>query len=66
LTNLAGYDIYYGTSQNAMTQKITITTVGMLSYTISDLSSGTWYFEILSVNAAGVESVPTSPVSTTI
>jgi hypothetical protein len=66
LTNLAGYDIYYGTSASAMTQKITINTVGMLTYVISNLASGTWYFEVIAVNSAGVDSGPSSTVSTTI
>jgi len=39
LTNLAGYNIYYGTSANAMTTKINIATVGMLIYVVSNLKS---------------------------
>jgi hypothetical protein len=56
LTNLAGYVIYYGTIASAMTNKINITTVGVQTYVITDLSSGQWYFTINAVNAAGVES----------
>ncbi len=66
LTNLTGYDIYYGTSASSMTQKITISTVGMLTYVVSNLASGTWYFQVESVNAAGVDSSPSTTVSTTI
>lgn len=66
LTNLAGFDIYYGSTATAMTQKISISTVGMLTYVITDLSAGTWYFEVLAVNASGVESNPSGVVSTTI
>jgi hypothetical protein len=66
LTNLAGYDIYYGASAASMDQKITIATVGMESYVISDLPSGTWYFRIVAVNALGLQSAPSSTVSTTI
>jgi len=66
LTNLAGYTIYYGTSPSAMTQKISINTVGLLSYVIDDLSSGNWYFQVLAVNSSGVESNPSPTVSTTI
>ena len=66
LTNLAGFDIYYGTSAGAMTNKVTIGTVGVLSYVISDLTAGTWYFEVFAVNANGVQSGPSSTVSTTI
>jgi hypothetical protein len=66
LTNLAGFDIYYGTSASAMTQVINIKTVGLLDYVVSNLTPGTWYFEVVSVNAAGVESAPSGIVSTTI
>jgi len=66
LTNLAGYDIYYGTSATAMTQKVTITTAGLQTYVISNLSSGKWYFEVIAVNSTGVESNPSGAVSMTI
>jgi len=66
LTNLAGYVIYYGSTGNTMTQKINITSVGMLNYVVSNLNAGTWYFEILAVNSSGVESNPSGVVSTTI
>lgn len=66
LTNLAGYDIYYGANASSMDQKISIATVGMQSYVISDLPSGTWYFRIVAVNALGLQSAPSSTVSTTI
>jgi hypothetical protein len=66
LTNLAGYQINYGTSPTALTQKISINTVGVMNYVVSNLSSGTWYFEIVAVNSAGAQSAPSSVVSTTI
>ncbi|MGH9523928.1 MAG: fibronectin type III domain-containing protein [Terriglobales bacterium] len=66
LTNLAGFDIYYGPTASAMTQKISISTVGMLTYVITDLSAGTWFFEVLAVNSAGAESNPSGVVSATI
>ena len=66
LTNLAGYQINYGTSPTALTQQISINTVGVTNYVVSNLSSGTWYFEIVAVNSAGLQSGPSSVVSTTI
>jgi hypothetical protein len=66
LTNLAGYVIYYGTSANAMTQSITVNTVGLLSYVVGNLGSGTWYFDVVAINASGAQSGPSSIVSTTI
>jgi len=66
LTNLAGFDIHYGTDPNALSEKISINTVGMLTYVIDNLSSGTWYFEVIAVNTSGIESGPSSTVSATI
>jgi hypothetical protein len=66
LTNLAGFDIYYGTSASAMTQKISLNTVAVLSYVVGDLSSGTWYFQVVAVNSLGTQSSPSSTVSVTI
>jgi len=66
LTNLAGYQISYGTSPSALTQQISINTVGVMNYVVTNLSSGTWYFEIVAVNSAGVQSTPSGVVSTTI
>ena len=66
LTNLAGFDIYYGSSAASLTQKISIASVGLLTYVVPNLNSGTWYFEVVAVNAAGVQSGPSSVVSVTI
>jgi hypothetical protein len=66
LTNLAGFDIYYGNSAASLTQKISIGSVGLLTYVVPNLNSGTWYFEVVAVNAAGVQSGPSSVVSVTI
>jgi hypothetical protein len=49
-----------------MTTKISIATVGMLTYVISNLDDGTWYFAITSVNRSGVESSRSATISTTI
>ena len=66
LTNLTGYIIYYGTSATAMTQTIDINTVGMLTHVVGDLSAGSWYFQIVAVNAAGVQSSPSATVNASI
>jgi hypothetical protein len=66
LTNLAGFDIYYGTSAASLTQKISINSVGLLTYVVENLSSGTWFFEVVAVNSAGVQSGPSSLVSVSI
>src|SRR5450631_275502 len=56
LTNLAGYVIYYGTSKTALSHSITISSVGITTYVISNLGSSTYYFAILAYNASGVQS----------
>jgi hypothetical protein len=66
LTNLAGFDIHYGKSASAMTYRIAIGSVSVLSYVIDNLTSGTWYFEVFAVNSAGVQSGPSSLVHTAI
>lgn len=54
--NLGGYNIYYGASTTAMTNKIQVTNAGLTSYTVSGLTSGTHYFGISAYTSAGVES----------
>jgi len=64
LTNLAGYHLYYGTSQSSLNQKVNITNAGLASYVVSNLTAGTWYFTLTAVNSLGVES-PRSAILTT-
>jgi hypothetical protein len=66
LTNLAGYTVYYGTSASNLTQSVKITNPGLSAYTLSNLSSGTWYFAVTSYSSTGVESTRSGTVSTTI
>jgi hypothetical protein len=66
LTNLAGYTVYYGTSSSDLSQSQKVSNPGLASYTVTGLTSGTWYFAVTSYSADGVESTRTSTVSTTI
>lgn len=66
LTNLAGYHLYYGTTQSNLAKVVDITNPGLASYVVSDLSSGTWYFALTSVNAVGEESVRSAVISTVV
>ena len=65
LTDLSGYRIYYGSSAGSMTQSAQITDPTATSYTVSGLTTGTWYFEIMAVNSANVDSAPAGTVSKT-
>ena len=66
LTNLAGYRIYYGTNSASLNQTVAVTDPTQLSYVISGLTSGTWYFAVASYTTSGEESAPSAPVSKTI
>jgi len=66
LTNLAGYTVYYGTNRNDLSQSVKVSNPGLASYTVTGLTSGTWYFAVTSYSADGVESTRTATVSTTI
>ena len=56
LTDLAGYWIYYGTSANALTKSMQISNPGLVTYVLSNLSPGTWYFAISAYTTANVQS----------
>lgn len=66
VNNLAGYNIYYGTSKEAMNSKIQVTNPGLTAYTVADLGAGTYYFGISAFTAAGVESAVSVVGSKTI
>ena len=66
LTNLAGYTIHYGNSPAAMNSTISIGSATTLEYEIGNLTAGTWYFAITAYTSAGVDSAPSSIVSSRI
>ena len=66
LTNLAGYNIYYGTSPNALNQQVQVSNVGVTNYVISGLTTGTWYFAVTAYSSAGTESSLSNVASKTI
>jgi hypothetical protein len=66
LTNLAGYNIHYGTSPDNLTQVVRLANPGLASYVVDNLSAGKWYFAVTSYVANGAESSNSGVVSTTI
>ena len=66
LTDLSGYRIYYGISEDDLSQTIQLAGVGLQTYMIDNLGQGTWYFAIRAVTSAGVESSLSNIVSKTI
>ena len=56
VTDLAGYHIHYGTSQDNMTQVIDLASAGTTECEVSGLAPGTYYFAISAYTAVGTES----------
>lgn len=56
LTDLAGYNVYYGTAPGSYGTPIYLNNPGLSSYTVNNLSSNTYYFVVTAVNSMGVES----------
>jgi hypothetical protein len=66
LTNLAGYWINYGTSADKLSEKVQVDNPGIVTYVVSNLSAGIWYFSITAYSAANVQSRPSSVASYTV
>ena len=56
LTDIAGYRIVYGTSATALTQSVDVAGASTTSKVIGGLSKATYYFAVLTINAAGTAS----------
>jgi large repetitive protein len=54
LSNLAGYQIHYGTSANNLSQTVQITNPTVTSYVITNLAAGTWYFGVAAYTSSGM------------
>ena len=66
VTDLAGYHIYYGTTEGAWTSTITVLEATETSYVVSGLAPGTYYFAIVAFNTAGDDSTQSNVASKTI
>ena len=56
LTDLAGYHIHYGTSQDNLAKVIDLAGTGTTEYEVSGLAPGTYYFAVTAYTAMGTES----------
>jgi hypothetical protein len=63
LTNLAGFRVYYGTTQGSYTRSVQLPNRSMTSVVIEDLTTARWYFAVKAYTTAGVESTFSSSVS---
>ncbi len=66
LTNLAGYNIHYGTSASNLSQTIQVSNPSLTAYVVTNLSSGAWYFAVAAYTSGGVEGVLSNVGSKTI
>ena len=66
LMNLSGYRIYYGTSSTNLDHVITITTAGVTSHVVDNLTPATWYFAVKAFTTDGAESSASNLASKTI
>lgn len=66
LSDLTGYHIYYGDSPTTLTQSVAVAGAATLSYEITGLTSGTWYFAVAADAADGTQSAPSDVASKTI
>ena len=66
LTNLAGYDIHYGTASGDYTQSVSVSNPGLATYVVDNLDPGIYYFSIAAVNSTGAESPLSPEVSMTV
>jgi hypothetical protein len=66
LTNATGYTVSYGTNSSSLTQSVFVSGGNSTSQVIGNLTSGTWYFEVATVNSAGTTSSLSNPVQVLI
>jgi hypothetical protein len=66
LTNLAGYRLHYGRDPGQLSQTVEITNSSLSTYVVENLSSGTWYFAVVTVNSGGTTSVQSNVAAKTI
>jgi hypothetical protein len=55
LTDLAGYKVYWGTSEGDYPHSVALDNPGLTSYVVEQLTPATWYFVTTAVNARGTE-----------
>jgi hypothetical protein len=66
LTDLAGFTVYYGNNAASLTQSVQVASASAVSYTLTKLASGTWYFAVSAYTSSGIQSPPSAPASKTI
>jgi hypothetical protein len=55
LSDLSGYHIYYGTDRTQLTNVVDVPGIGVQTYVVDNLASGTWYFSIAAYNSRNTD-----------
>lgn len=66
LTDLSGFQVHYGRSQNQLDQSVDVTNPSVNTFVVENLTSGTWFFAVTSVNRQGVASQMSTVASKTV
>jgi hypothetical protein len=66
LGNLAGYRVIYGRTSTNLDQTVNVDNPSINRFVVENLSSGTWYFAVIAVNATGVTSQLSNTASKTV
>lgn len=62
LTNLGGFQLFWGQNPSALTNSVRITSASTTSYTVTGLAPATWYFVVTSFTTGGTMSAPSNVV----
>jgi hypothetical protein len=66
LNDLAGYKVYWGTSQGDYSNSVTLANPGLATYVVGQLTPARWYFVVTAYSATGLESGHSNAFSKTI
>jgi hypothetical protein len=66
LTDLAGYEVRYGRDQANLDRSQQLTNPSLNTFVVDNLTAGTWFFAVRSVNSAGTSSELSGVASKTI
>ena len=66
LTDLAGFNIYYGSTAGSLNQKVQVDNAQATSFVVNSLPQGTWYFAVTAYTTQGTESAQSAIGSKTI
>ena len=66
LNDLAGYKVYWGTSQDSYSNSVTIPNPGLATYVVNQLTPARWYFAVTAYSTTGSESGYSNAVSKSI